>query len=48
MAPEVVQAEHYDEKADIFSYGILLFDILYGKNPFSALPRESLLFFRNS
>ncbi|XP_048458070.1 dual specificity testis-specific protein kinase 2 [Rhincodon typus] len=28
MAPEVLHSEHYNEKADVFSYGIILCEII--------------------
>ncbi|GMF20338.1 unnamed protein product [Phytophthora lilii] len=35
MAPEVMMAEHYDEKADIFSFGVLLSELDLQALPYS-------------
>ncbi|POM71262.1 TKL protein kinase, partial [Phytophthora palmivora] len=35
MAPEVMMAEHYDEKADIFSFGVLLSELDLQSLPYS-------------
>mmetsp|Transcript_4781 Transcript_4781/g.7755 ORF Transcript_4781/g.7755 Transcript_4781/m.7755 type:complete len:554 (+) Transcript_4781:257-1918(+) len=34
-APEVNRREEYDSKVDIYSAGIVLFEMLYGKHPYS-------------
>lgn len=34
MAPELVQERPYDEKIDIWSLGIILYELFYGKPPF--------------
>ena len=34
MAPELVQEQAYDEKIDIWSLGIILYELYYGKPPF--------------
>ena len=31
MAPEVIEHKPYDHKADVFSYGIVLWELLTGK-----------------
>ena len=37
MAPEVMARNDYDSKSDLWSLGILLFELLFGKAPFFAL-----------
>ena len=34
MAPEVIKSQHYDERADVFSYGILLYELVTGIEPY--------------
>lgn len=34
MAPEIINDEPYSEGADIFSFGIILFEMVTGKRPF--------------
>lgn len=34
MAPEIVKEEAYDEKVDIWSLGVLLYELLHGKSPY--------------
>jgi serine/threonine-protein kinase ULK/ATG1 len=36
MAPEVLQALPYNEKADLWSMGTILFELLVGSPPFSG------------
>uniref|UniRef100_A0A7N0UGI1 non-specific serine/threonine protein kinase n=1 Tax=Kalanchoe fedtschenkoi TaxID=63787 RepID=A0A7N0UGI1_KALFE len=37
MAPEVIEHQAYNHKADIFSFGILLWELLTGELPYSQL-----------
>jgi serine/threonine protein kinase len=37
MAPEVIQGKSYDTKCDVWSAGIILYEILFGKNSFSII-----------
>lgn len=34
MAPEVIEGSKYDHRADLFSMGVVLYEILCGKHPF--------------
>jgi serine/threonine-protein kinase ULK/ATG1 len=40
MAPQVVQKNTYSYKADIWSIGVILFEMLNGQTPFHARNRE--------
>ncbi|XP_054786507.1 serine/threonine-protein kinase STY46-like [Prosopis cineraria] len=37
MAPEVVEHKPYDQKADVFSFGVVLWELLTGKLPYEYL-----------
>ncbi|XP_073112922.1 serine/threonine-protein kinase STY46 isoform X1 [Elaeis guineensis] len=37
MAPEVIEHKPYDQKADVFSFGIVLWELLTGKIPYEDL-----------
>nr|CAD1844780.1 unnamed protein product [Ananas comosus var. bracteatus] len=37
MAPEVIEHKFYDHKADVFSFGIVLWELLAGKLPYEDL-----------
>jgi len=34
MAPEVIRCEPYDEKCDVYSFGIILNELLTGNYPY--------------
>jgi len=34
MAPEVIRKAHYGSPADMFSFGIILYELTFGINPF--------------
>ena len=42
MAPEVLNGIHYNHKADVWSLGILFFELLSGFTPFTGRDREDL------
>ena len=42
MAPEVVSFRHYDRKADIYSFGVMLWEMWYGKRAFHGIAPEDL------
>ena len=44
MAPEVLLKENYNLKADIWSFGITIFELLTGKLPFNAFSKKDLKF----
>lgn len=37
MAPEILQAKKYSEKVDIYSYAMILLEMVTGKPPFSGM-----------
>ena len=45
IAPEVIQSQVYDSKADIYSLGILLWEIWYGEQAFANPELELDAFF---
>ena len=40
MAPEVAKKEPYNHKVDIYSFGIILWQMLTGQSPFKGMSRE--------
>ncbi len=43
MAPEIVENENYDYSVDIWSLGILLYELLYGHSPFKANSTKNVI-----
>jgi serine/threonine protein kinase len=37
MAPEILRNEPSDEKCDVYSYGVVLYEITTGQEPWSSL-----------
>jgi len=35
MAPEVIKNKHYDMKADVWSFGVILHEILFREIPYA-------------
>lgn len=43
MAPEIVLKQAYDATADLWSIGVILYECLFGKAPYSSKSVEELL-----
>jgi serine/threonine-protein kinase ULK2 len=43
MAPEIMQKRPYNYKADIWSIGVLVYNLLTGSYPFFASNKEELM-----
>jgi len=39
MAPEILERREYNEKCDIWSLGVIIYEMLFGVNPFLNLER---------
>jgi serine/threonine protein kinase len=37
MAPEILRCERYCDKADVFSYGVVLWELLTGEPPWEGM-----------
>ncbi|EGC34101.1 hypothetical protein DICPUDRAFT_94884 [Dictyostelium purpureum] len=37
-APEILRHENYNQKADVYSYGIVLWELLTGEEPYEGIP----------
>jgi serine/threonine-protein kinase ULK2 len=49
MAPEIIRDKYYGWKSDIFSLGILLYELLYGYNPFNECEcKEQIQFMKEN
>ena len=44
MAPEIVKQEEYSEKADVFSFAIILWELVTGENPYPTISGMALAF----
>ena len=45
IAPEVFHSEVYDSKVDIYSFGVILWEIWYGQRAFAEVKAETLITF---
>ena len=44
MAPEILQNNKYDNKADIWSLGVIFYELLTGKTPFNVKKYDDLIY----
>ena len=42
-APEVLRGEAYNEKADVFSYGIVLWEVFSREHPYKGISPQQLI-----
>jgi serine/threonine protein kinase len=40
MAPEILRGDPYSEKVDVYSAGTILYEMLFGRNPFEIQTRD--------
>lgn len=45
MAPEVITGNNYNGKADVYSFGILMFEVITDQAPYPNLPKKNLNMF---
>lgn len=43
MAPEMLSMKPYDQSYDVYSLGILLFEMLVGRTPFQGANRNNIV-----
>lgn len=43
MAPEVANCEAYDESVDVYSFGVLMWQVLTGVTPFLGFKKEKFM-----
>ncbi|XP_034098466.1 putative mitogen-activated protein kinase kinase kinase 7-like isoform X1 [Drosophila albomicans] len=47
MAPEIVEVSKYTEKCDVYSFGIILWEVMSRKKPFYNLENKTSYFILN-
>lgn len=48
IAPEVFHSKVYDSKVDIYSFGVILWEMWYGQHAFAEVKVETLITFVNA
>ena len=43
MSPQALKLNSYSEKSDIWSFGVLFYEILFGTTPWTALTEKDLI-----
>ena len=43
MAPEILKGEEYNYKADLWSIGIIIYILFFGKSPYSGSEKQALI-----
>jgi len=43
MAPEILLSKHYDAKVDLWSVGVILYECIFGRAPYSSGSLDELL-----
>lgn len=46
MAPEIYQNQHYTKKADVYSFGIVLWEIICRQTPYQDLKNPQAIMFK--
>lgn len=46
MAPEVIESTHYSVKIDVYSFGILMYQVVTDMDPYSQLTKNKMTPFK--